>query len=60
MRCRLGVGNRAGGKEQSLIDSTEHPQREGIIGFRCRARILAEPVGEPGMARRIVERDGLL
>ena len=60
MRCRLGVGEGAVGKRQSLVDSPEHPQCEGIKGFRCGARILAEPVGEIGMARLVVEFDGLL
>src|SRR5262249_39543824 len=60
MRCGLGVGECSVGKPQSLVDSPEHPQRDGIIYFRCGALILAEPVGEIAMLRRIVELDGLL
>src|SRR6516162_8630821 len=60
MRCRLGVGEGAVGKAQSLVDSSEHPQRDGIKGFRCDAGIRAEPVGEIAMACRVVELDGLL
>jgi hypothetical protein len=59
MRCRLGVGEGAVGKVQSLIDSPEHPQRDGIICFRCGAGIYTEPVHEIGMARRVVEFEGL-
>ena len=60
MRCRLGVGEGAVGKPQSLVDSTEHPQCEGVDNLRCGAGILAEPVGEIAMARLVVELDGLL
>src|SRR5215469_7652560 len=55
MRCRLGIGEGAFDKAQSLVDSPEHPQRDGIIYFRGGARIVAEPVGEIGMAHRVVE-----
>ena len=60
MSCRLGVHEGAFGKRQSLVDSPEHPQRDGIKYFRCGARILAESVGESGMPRLVVELDGLL
>src|SRR6516162_9064366 len=60
MRCRLGIGERAVGKVQSLVDPTEHPQCEGVVNLRCGARILTEPVGEITMARLVVELDGLL
>ena len=60
MRRRLGIGQGTVGEVQSLVDSPEHPQHDGIIGFRCGARILAEPVGEIAMARLVVELDGLL
>src|SRR6516165_1059986 len=60
MRRRLGIGQGTVGKVQSLVDSPEHPQRQGISNFRCCAGILAEPVGEIGMARLVVELDGLL
>jgi len=36
------------------------PLREGVEDLRCGARILAEPVGEIAVARRVVEFDGLL
>jgi hypothetical protein len=45
MRCRLRVGERAVGKAQSLVDSPEHPQREGIICFRRGARTETKPIG---------------
>src|SRR5215469_14435776 len=60
MRRRLGIGQGTVGKVQSLVDSPEHPQRQGISNFRCCAGILTEPVGEIGMARLVVELDGLL
>src|SRR5690349_10576394 len=60
MRSRLGVGEGAVGKPQSLIDSTAHPQCEGVANLRYDAAILTEPVGEIGMARLVVELDGLL
>jgi hypothetical protein len=60
MRRRLGIGEGAVDEAQSFVDFPEHPQREGIIGFRCGARILAESVREIGMARLVVELDGLL
>jgi hypothetical protein len=60
MRCRLGAGESAVGKRQGLVDSTEHPQCEGVGNLRCNAGIRAEPVGEIGMARLVVELDGLL
>jgi hypothetical protein len=60
MRCRLSISQGAVGKAQSLVDSPEHPQRDGIIGFRCSTGMLAEPVGEIAMACRVVELDGLL
>ena len=60
MRCRLGAGESAVGKRQGLVDSTEHPQHEGVVNLRCGAGILAKPVGEIAMARRVVELDSLL
>ena len=51
MGCRLGVGDGAVGKRQSLVDSTEHPQCKGVEDLRCGAGIPAEPVGEIAMAR---------
>ena len=51
MRRRLGIGQGTVGKVQSLVDSPEHPQRHGIIGFGYGAGIPAEPVGEIAMAR---------
>ena len=60
MRCRLGVGEGAVGKAQRIVHSPEDPQRNRIKGFRCSAGIPAEPVGEVGIARRVVELDGLL
>ena len=55
MRCRPGIGEGAVGEAQTLVDSTEHPQRDGIKRFRCGARIRGEPVGEIGMARLVVD-----
>jgi hypothetical protein len=55
MRGRLSVGDGAVGKRQSLVDSTEHPQCEGVENLRRGARIVAEPVGEIAMACRVVE-----
>src|SRR5215831_6219455 len=55
MRCRLGVGEGAVGEQQSLVDSTEHPQCEGVENLSRGARILAEPVGEIAVACRVVE-----
>ena len=60
MRCRLGVGEGALGKRQSLVDPPEHPQCEGVENLRYNAGILPEPVGEIAMARLIIELDGLL
>src|SRR5262249_60427313 len=60
MGCRPGVGDGAFGKPPSLVDSPKPPQREGIIGFRCDPVIVAESIGEIGMARLVVELDGLL
>src|SRR5262249_55233850 len=60
MRCRLSIGEGAVGKWQGLVDSTEHPQYEGVVNLRCGARILPEPGGEIAMAYRVVELDGLL
>jgi hypothetical protein len=60
MRCRFGVGEGAVGKPQSLVDSPEHPQRDGINGFRCGAGILTEAVDEIAVACLIVELDSLL
>jgi hypothetical protein len=60
MRCRLSIGEGAVGERQGLVDSTEHPQCESVEDLRLGAGILAEPVGEIGMARRVVELDGLL
>jgi hypothetical protein len=55
MRYRLGVRERAVGKAQSLVDSTEHPQCEGIENLRYDAGIRAESVGEVAVACLIVE-----
>src|SRR6516162_3075000 len=60
MRRRLGIGQGTVGKVQSLVDSPEHPQRQGIENLRSGARIIAEPIGEIAMASRVVEIDGLL
>jgi hypothetical protein len=60
MRCRLGVGEGAVGKPQSLIDSTEHPQCEGVTNLRPGAGIPAEPFGEISMARLVVEIQSFL
>ena len=60
LRCRLGIGDGAFGKAQSLVDSPERPQHDGIKGFRYGAAMLAEPVGEIGMARLVVELEALL
>ena len=60
VRCRLGIDECAVGKRQSLVDSTEHPQRDSVVNLRCGAGIRAEPAGEIGMTRRVVELDGLL
>src|SRR6516162_3011237 len=60
MRCRLGVGEGAVGKTQSLVNPTEHPQCEGVANLSPGNRMLAEPVGEIAMARLVVELDGLL
>src|SRR6516162_7331558 len=60
MRSRLSVGERAFGTAQSLVDSPEYPQREGVVNLCCGARIRAEPIGEIAMARPVVELDGLL
>src|ERR1700747_334513 len=60
MGCRPGVGDGAFGKPSSLVDSPKPPQRDGIIGFRCDAVIVAESVGGIGTARLVVELDGLL
>ena len=60
MGCRLGVGEGAVGKRQSLVDSTECPQCEGVENLRRGARVLPELVGEIAMARRVVELQGVL
>jgi len=60
MRCRLGVGEGAVGKRQSLVDSTKNPQCEGVEDLRDDAGILAEPGGEIAMARLVVELETLL
>jgi hypothetical protein len=60
MRCRFGVGEGSVGKAQSLVDPTEHPQCEGIKNLGYGARIVAEPVGEIGVARLIAGLDGFL
>jgi len=60
VRCRLGVGEGAVGKPQSLVDSTDHPQCEGVEILRCGAGLVAESVGEIAMARLVVKPDGLL
>jgi hypothetical protein len=60
MRCRLGIGERTVGNAQGLVDSSEHPQRDGIISFRSGAGILAEPVGKIAMQCLIVALEGLL
>src|SRR5215831_10212129 len=59
MCCRLGVGEGAVGKAQSLVDAAERPQCEGIENLRCDAGIRAEPVGEIAVACLIVEFNGL-
>src|SRR6516225_6534678 len=46
MPCRLGVGEGAVGKAQSLVDPPEPPQREGVTNFRDGVGIRAEPVDE--------------
>ena len=60
MRRRLGIGQGTVGKVQSLVDSPEHPQHDGIKSFYCGAGILAEPVGEIAMLRLVVELNTLL
>jgi len=60
VRCRFGVGEGAVGEAQRVVDSPEHPLREGVVNLRCGAGIPAEPVGEITMARLVVELDGLL
>jgi len=60
MRCRLGVGEGTVGEPQSLVDSPEHPQCEGVEYLRCGAGIRAEPVGEIAVAARVVELDSVL
>src|SRR5215471_11268164 len=60
MRCRLGVGEGAVGKPQSLVDSPEYPQYESVVNLGCGEGIVAEPVGEIGMPCSVVELDGLL
>jgi hypothetical protein len=60
MRCRLGVDQGVVGKAQSLVDSSEHPQRNGILYLRYDAGIRAEPVGEIAVAGRVLELDGFL
>ena len=60
MRCRLGVAEGAVGKAQSLVDLSKNPQCDGVPNLRCGARIMAEPVGEIGMARLVIELDGFL
>ena len=60
MRCRLGVGEGAVGKAQSLVDPTEHAQCEGVANLSPGDWMLAESIGEIAMARLVVELDGLL
>src|SRR5262249_54152486 len=60
VRRRFRIGEGAVGKAQRIVDSTEHPQCEGVQNLRYGARIMAEPVGEIAMACLIVELDGLL
>ena len=60
MPCRLGVGEGAVGKTQSLVNPTEHPQREGVVNLRCGAGIPAEPVGEIAVTCLIIELNGSL
>src|SRR6516164_2373585 len=60
MRCRLGVGEGAVGKRQSLVESTEHPQCDRVHNLRWSAGIRAEPVGEITMARPVVELESAL
>jgi hypothetical protein len=60
VRRELGVGEGTVGKREGFVDSTENPQRDGVINFRLGAGILAEPVGEIGIAGRVVKLDGLL
>src|SRR5215469_13617786 len=58
MLCRLGVREGTFGTRQSLVDSTEHPQHEGVPDLSGGAGISAEPVGESAMAFRVVEIQG--
>ena len=60
VRCGLGIGEGAVGKAQGIVDLTKNPQRKGVENLRGDAGILSEPVGEIGMARRVVQLDGLL
>ena len=46
---------RRGRKAQSLVDSTEHPQCEGVPNLRCSTAKLAELVGDIAMARLELE-----
>jgi len=60
MRRRFCVGEGTVGKPQSLIDSAQHPQCEGVENLRYGTRIMAEALGEITMARLVVELDRLL
>ena len=57
-RSRIGEGTV--GKPQSLVNSTEDPQRDGVIDFCCGAGILAETVGKIAVPRWVVKFDSLL
>jgi len=60
VRCGLGIGERAVGKRQGLVDPTEHPQCEGVGNLRYDAGILTELVGEITMPCVVMELDGVL
>src|SRR6516164_11106357 len=60
VRCGPGVGEGAVDKAQRIVDLTKNPQRKGVENLRCGTGIRAEPVREIGMARLVVELDGLL
>src|SRR6516164_2945005 len=60
VRCGPGVGEGAVDKAQRIVDLTKNPQRKGVENLRCGTGIRAEPIREIGMARLVVELDGLL
>jgi hypothetical protein len=60
MRCRVGVDESAVGKARRIVDSTEHPQCEGVAKLRYDAGILAKPIGEIAMPHRVKELHRLL